>query len=625
MPRYVLAIFLGIMLVCGGALAWLGRQVLEQDRTLEAHRVQERLERSADHVASMFARKLLELDSHPPPDGVVEIRGRGNGIEAVPPGRLLYVPTTDASQDEPTVEFAAGEALEFQRKDQAAAAAVYRQMARSAEPVVRAGALLRLGRTLRKIGHEQEALDVYRQLAQLDSIPVLGVPASVSAAAGLCSTLEAMGRRDELRKEAQRFYTSLVTGRWAMSKAVWEFHVNEARRWAGASRFSEKEKDRLAIADAAEWLGAQWRDGAQPTGTRILEIKGLPVLVSWRAEENRRYATITGPAVLRSIWAQSLEGQDAQAALVDADGRIALGAIGKSAQQALRTPAATGLAWLVQVGAGASPGPSALAQRRQLLLAGFAVLALVLLAGSFFILHAMARERAVGRLQSDFVSTVSHEFRTPLTTLLQLSDMLDKGRIPAEDTRREAYRVLYRESERLQRLVESLLDFGRLEAKSFRYRLESLDASEVIRGVVAEFRSKASPDGYGVELKESGGLSVVRADRDALGLAVWNLLDNAVKYSPECRTIWVELDRQEGQVAIRVKDQGLGIPAREQKRIFRKFVRGRIPAERHIKGTGIGLAITRRIVEAHHGQVRLRSAPGQGSTFTILLPSQQTV
>jgi signal transduction histidine kinase len=184
--------------------------------------------------------------------------------------------------------------------------------------------------------------------------------------------------------------------------------------------------------------------------------------------------------------------------------------------------------------------------------------------------------------------------------------------------------VLLRESERLQRLVESLLDFGRLEAKSFRYRLEAVDASEVISRVVEEFRAKVSSNGYRVVFGESCSRPVVHADREALGLALWNLLDNAVKYSPDCHTVWVDLDHEDGRVAIRVNNQGMGIPAGEQKRIFRKFVRGKQPTERRIDGTGIGLAITRRIVEAHRGEIRLRSEPGQGSTFTILLPLEQT-
>ena len=358
-------------------------------------------------------------------------------------------------------------------------------------------------------------------------------------------------------------------------------------------------------------------------GRRILELEGAPVLVAWKLEDRRLWGAIAGPTALRAMWAQSLAGRDAGAALMDADGRVVLGTVDNKARQAVRTPAATGLPWIVQASSAGS-GPAAGAQRRELLLAGFAVLAVVLLAGTFFILRAMGRERAVARLQSDFVSAVSHEFRTPLTTLLQLSDMLDKDRIPGAEARREVYRVLLRESERLHRLVESLLDFGRMEARSYRYRLEPVDASEVIRGIVDEFRLEATPGGYHVELGESESRPVIRADREALGLAVWNLLDNAVKYSPECRTVWVELDREGGRLAIRVKDQGIGIPSGEQKRIFRKFVRGTQPAEKPIKGTGIGLAITRRIVEAHHGEIRLKSEPGQGSTFTILLPLEQT-
>ncbi|MBI4904409.1 MAG: HAMP domain-containing histidine kinase [Acidobacteria bacterium] len=624
MSRLPLAIFLGIMLVCGGALVWLGHQVLEQDRTLEAHRAQERLEHTVDHVAATFARKLLELDSTVLLEGIVEIRSGRTGIEPVPPARLLYLPAASPGHGMLSGEFTAGETLEFQRNDPAGAAAVYRTLTHSPDRGVQAGAFMRLGRALRKAGLNQEALRVYGELSRLDPTPVLGIPAGVTAAEGLCSTLEVLGRRAELRQEASRFHGNLINGRWAMLKPVWEFHWNEARRWAEAGPLDEREKDRLSTTRAAEWINEQWQNGMHPGGRRILELEGVRVLVSWKLEDRRLRGTIVGPTALRAAWAEAIEGQDGRAALVDADGRVVLGTMDNKARQAVRTPAATGLPWIVQVSSAGS-GPAAVARRRELLLAGFAVLAAVLLAGTFSILRAMGRERAVARLQADFVSAVSHEFRTPLTTLLQLSDMLDKDRIPGAEARREVYRVLLRESERLHRLVESLLDFGRLEAKSYRYRLEAVDASEVIREVVDEFRVEATPGGYHVELGESEGRPVIRADREALGLAVWNLLDNAVKYSPECRTVWVELDREDGRLAIRVKDQGIGIPSGEQKRIFRKFVRGTQPTEKPIKGTGIGLTITRRIVEAHHGEIRLRSEPGQGSTFTILLPLEQTV
>ncbi len=115
----------------------------------------------------------------------------------------------------------------------------------------------------------------------------------------------------------------------------------------------------------------------------------------------------------------------------------------------------------------------------------------------------------------------------------------------------------------------------------------------------------------------------IRADREALGLALWNLLDNAVKYSPECRTVWVEMMREGNRLAIHVRDRGMGIPTSEQKEIFKKFVRGEGSRTSGIKGTGIGLAMAWHVVEAHEGEIRLESKPGHGSTFTILLPLEK--
>jgi signal transduction histidine kinase len=230
----------------------------------------------------------------------------------------------------------------------------------------------------------------------------------------------------------------------------------------------------------------------------------------------------------------------------------------------------------------------------------------------------------VARLQSEFVSAVTHEFRTPLTSLRQLSEMLSKGRVPTEELRQQSYDILARESERLQRLVESLLDFGRIEARAVRYQLQSLDPKALVREVVAEFREHAAARGYRVELSGDGEYPPVRADREALGLALWNLLDNAAKYSPDCRTVRVEMASERGRVAVHVRDEGMGIPPSEQKQIFRKFVRGAGSRAANIEGTGIGLAVARQIVEAHRGEIRLESEPGRGSTFTILLPLEKT-
>jgi signal transduction histidine kinase len=633
-PRHVLAIFLCIMLVCGGALGWLGWQVLKQDRSLERQRVQERLDLAADHVAASLERNFSDLDNYlnflpgpaakEPLEGVVVLLATELAVNVYPSGRVLFYPAAAVSDEPPAATFAEGEKLEFQRNNPAKAAEFFRPLARSPDPRVRAGALLRLGRNLRKLGRNEEALEAYGELAQLGPVRVTGLPAELMAREARSSVLEALGKRDALRQEASLMYSALATGRWTLLRAVWEFHVEEARRWSAAGPLTEREQNALALSSAAEWIYDQWRNGQDSRGRRILRMEGRPVLISWMADAGRLAAVLAGHACLGPVWNTALEGQRVRGAMVDADGHVMIGSVEKNGRQAVRTPAATGLPATLQLTSADSSGDLAgLAARRRLLLAGFAVLALVLLTGSYFILRSITREHAVAKLQSEFVSAVSHEFRTPLTSLRQLSDMLSKGRIPTEELRQESYDILSRESERLQRLVESVLNFGRLEARAFRYRLEDLDPAALVRDLVAEFREKAAAQGYRVELAEAGEYPLIRADREAFGLALWNLLDNAVKYSPDCRTVWVGMARDSGRLAIQVRDRGMGIPAAEQKEIFKRFVRGAGSRASNIKGTGIGLAMARHIIEAHDGEIRVQSEPGQGSTFTILLPLEK--
>jgi signal transduction histidine kinase len=127
-------------------------------------------------------------------------------------------------------------------------------------------------------------------------------------------------------------------------------------------------------------------------------------------------------------------------------------------------------------------------------------------------------------------------------------------------------------------------------------------------------------NGYLIELSLPPSSATIRADRDAIGRAIWNLLDNAVKFSPANRTVWVELAPDAGRLAISVQDRGMGIPAAEQKAIFGKFFRGANSGEAGIKGAGIGLAMVKHIVTAHAGEIRVESTPGEGSRFTILIP-----
>lgn len=256
--------------------------------------------------------------------------------------------------------------------------------------------------------------------------------------------------------------------------------------------------------------------------------------------------------------------------------------------------------------------------RRGLLLTGLGLILVLVVAGSYFIIRSVAREMAAARLQTEFVSAVSHEFRTPLTSLRQFTEILADKRVP-EERREEYYYALARATQRLHRLVEGLLDFGRMEAGAAAYRFAPLDLEEFVRSTVDEFQGEVRDRGYSVELLIEGG-GMVEADRESLTRALWNLLDNAVKYSPVHRTVQVELKSEGRRAVIGVRDQGLGVPAEEQEAILRKFVRGSSSEKVEGKGTGIGLAMVSHIVRAHGGELRIESRVGEGSTFTILLP-----
>ena len=217
---------------------------------------------------------------------------------------------------------------------------------------------------------------------------------------------------------------------------------------------------------------------------------------------------------------------------------------------------------------------------------------------------------------------VSHEFRSPLTTLLQLTELLAHDRIHDEDRRRLYFDILHKETGRLHGLVENLLDFGRMEAGRTQYRPESIDLYELVRDAVRDYQEEIGDSGYGFELTGTVG-APLRADREALRRLVRNLLENAVKYSPECRTVWIETGQESGRAVLRVRDRGMGIPPIEQVHIFDKFVRGSAAKQACIQGTGIGLAMVREIVRGHEGEVHLASEVGQGSTFTVRLPLER--
>ncbi len=626
-PRQLLVVFLAVALMSAGAVGWLGWLLLKQDAALDVQRRQERLDQAADRAAAAMQRSIADLQAHanPPlgpnvrfPPGVSGISIRpGGGVTAWPEGSLLYYPVSGVAPLAPSQTFADGERLEYSGNDLAGAARVYSKSAAAGDPAVRAGALARLARVRRKLGDADAALRAYDQLAQIEHADVEGLPAALVARAGRASVFEETSRPSELRQEADALQRDIRRGRWQLVKAEYEFYSSQASAWLDTKPADAL--DALARADAAGWLW-QNRASLDSMPRRSIALPSGPALVVWQSLPERLYAVVAGPTYLASLCSEVVPS-DLRCALSDSEGRTLIGDRPPARMVAVRAASAAGLPWTLHLfgpseAEGIAPSP-----RRRLLVLVFAVVALVLATGWYFILRAMSRELRVSRLQSDFVAAVSHEFRSPLTSLSHIAEMLAGDRIRSVDDRRKSYDVLVRDTDRLRRLVEGLLDFGRFEAGAAALRLEPLDITDLVRSTVAEFQERVAPDGYSIEMTDDGSSVHACADREALSRALWNLLDNAVKYSPDCRTVWVDMTHDDDRVSIVIRDRGLGIPAHEQREIFDRFVRGADSKARRIRGTGIGLAMVREIVRAHGGEIQVASEPGRGSRFTMVLRS----
>jgi len=526
--------------------------------------------------------------------------------------------------------FAKAESLEFLHENPQAAAAILRDLARAGDPATRAGALMRLARIQRRSGRPREALATYESLAALGSVPVEGLPADLVARHAGLALLENLGERERLQREASALVRDLQAGRWRLLRAEYGFYSEEARQRLPSSESGAGQEAAVARAYAVESLWESWRTSQEKEeaaeGQRLQWFGDRPILMLWRATPGMMAGLALGPDDVRAQWLSALQPalaeQGVGIVLTDTDGRAVIGQLtAEHRRQSLRPASATSLPWNLQVltlDVGARH--AYFDARRRVLFGALLFIALLILAGTYFVWRVMAREMAVARLQADFVSAVSHELRTPLTALQQFSELLVGDRVANEQDRRQYYQAMAHESRHLGRLVERLLDFGRMEAGALRYRAEPLDPAVLVREVVADFERSGDVRGHRFEMKVDGPMRPVRADREMLGCVIWNLLDNAVKYSPECPTVWVDLEQDHESTAIRVRDRGVGIRPEEREDIFRKFFRGAAAKAGGVRGAGIGLAMARQIVAAHGGRITLESKPGEGSVFTVVLP-----
>jgi two-component system phosphate regulon sensor histidine kinase PhoR len=245
-------------------------------------------------------------------------------------------------------------------------------------------------------------------------------------------------------------------------------------------------------------------------------------------------------------------------------------------------------------------------------------------AGSVYAFRDVTEERTVEKLKSDFVSTVSHELRTPLAAIYGAALTLRREDLPLpSDQQGNLLGVIADEAERLARIVNDILWTSRIESDALHITIETCDAVELARTVVEAARVHV-PAGVRIAL-EAADVPPVAADPDKVRQVLGNLVENAIKYSPQGGPVDVLVARGAGTVRFLVRDEGLGIPASEHGRVFEKFYRLDPDLTHGVGGTGLGLYISRELVRRMGGSVTVESVPGRGSTFSVELPAATDV
>ncbi|MFZ5471235.1 MAG: sensor histidine kinase [Myxococcota bacterium] len=275
---------------------------------------------------------------------------------------------------------------------------------------------------------------------------------------------------------------------------------------------------------------------------------------------------------------------------------------------------------LVALPLGEDPVAQASARNRTLYGVLLGVFYVTLALGVVYTGRALYREAKLSKLKTDFVSLISHELRTPLTSIRMFIETLALGRVKDPAQTSEVLSMLSKETERLSDMIERVLDWARIESGRKTYHRQVQPVEALVEASLTAFRAQRMGAEVDLSYHLPSGLPQVEIDRDAVAGALLNLLQNAYKYSGENKRIEVRARPEASGVAIEVHDFGIGIAPREKKRIFERFYRVDELLTRRTEGSGLGLSIAKRIVEAHGGKISVKSELGKGSTFTIHLP-----
>ena len=500
--RRSLPLFLAIVVCLAIWQVWLTWRLMEQDRNLAAQRSREHLVQTADLAIAQLASwlgewdlRLRELDTcRPlPPSAALQSRRPPHAslILLAPPAQpatyparpLLFVLDPPASAPLSGTAIETAEKLEF--RDENYPAAIEALTPLIERPATRAEALLRIARLERRLDRSEAALADYDRMSRETAVSPDGVPYALLAAGARCEIVASA---------CNQLHADLLDGRWPLRLETFEYYWEEANRLRHVSENPPQDslpKESLEFASRVARLQEQWQQTGAAFNGRSMEPDGS--LLMWQTTGSRLAAFSAPAGWLETAMNLSVNAGDIRWRLVTTQAPHS--DPGPSIRRSLADAQLAGRLKFYSIASAANPGLN-----RALWLAGVALMLFLVLAGAYAMHRGVSRELQVAQLQSDFVSAVSHEFRSPLTSLRGIAELLVNNRLTDEARRRQSYVFLERETGRLQHLVEDLLDFGRMESGRKQYRIEPHDVFDLVRAAVAEFREEDLPSGFAVEM-----------------------------------------------------------------------------------------------------------------------------
>ncbi len=559
------------------------------------------------------------------------------------------------------------EEYEFVQKNYKSAVSVYNDLLAIAKDKNHQAQLLNhLARNLTKLEDYKQAISIYLRIANNypESKTSAGVPLVIIARLQLTDSYEKSGEFDNALNEAFKLYEKLLLNSWSLNESQFKIYASMVKE----SITEILEKSPTELADKEEYIKQfeqltkihqgrieQWqiindlkreiipefRQKITQPGTytpfpfryskTINNQDFLTITLMIPDENNKDSQGILGAKINNGLLENDIlndiikvihSGDSANFTISNLTGHIIYGK--KSLSEEI--PKITAFfennfpPWKIEAYGEETNIAGLIGLHKSFYFWTILTLILILSFGVALMVRTIAHEMEVLKIKSDFVSSVSHEFKTPLTSISALIERLSEGKVKDQDKIKQYYSVITQDTEKLSRLVGNILDFAKMEEGKMEYDFEETDIEAWLDQTIENFRKENLQREIKLHTRIQADIPYLKIDKNALAQAVNNLLDNAIKSSTKKNEIEVIIRRDENHLKMEVKDYGIGIPRDELDRIFEKFYQGSNAIRLSTKGTGLGLTLVRHTVEAHGGEVYVESKLGVGSTFTISLP-----